>query len=145
MGVNATASAITDAIITNLTATSVMGIKSACTNYKVVETSVCTAVVGWQAHASFPIAMGGGKERQWTHVIELFIKDRSTDPAGTMNKTIQLVDKVVASLESDDTLQGTVDTIMEIRGGRTPGEALSVGGNTWLPMTIEIDTKSLPE
>jgi len=141
-----TASGILDGIITNITATSVMGANSACTAYDVLEsTSVCCGVVGWQAHLSAPITMGTNKERKWTHVIELFIKDQSEDPTGTMNKVTQLIDKVVSSLESDDTVQGTVDTVMEIRAGRSIGEALSVGGATWLPSIIEIDTLSLPE
>ena len=139
-----TASAIVDGIITNITAASVLGTKSACTNYKVLETTgACSAVVGWSAHSSFPVTMGTTKEKQWTHTIELFVKDNS-DPVTTMNRTIWLIDKVVASLDSDDTIQGTVDTILEIRANRAIGEAFTAGGHTWLQSIVEIDTTSYP-
>jgi hypothetical protein len=134
------ASAIADGIITNLNAASVLGSGGASKNYEVMElTSGCCAVVGWTGGVSTPVTFGTPAQRGWTHTIEAYIKDTGDHPA-VMKNNFALVDKLIATIESDLSLQGTVQIVSEVRARRTPGEAVSLGGMTWYPMVVELDS-----
>ena len=52
---------------------------------------------------------------------------------------------IVRSLETDQTLQGTVQRVDQIRASRTPGEALQVGAVTVFPIDVEVDVIDWPE
>ena len=137
------ASSIQSAIITNLSAASALGAASVDRHYGILETAPqWAAVVSWTGLLDSPNAFGESSERSWTHSIELFVRD-SSDPLETMDRVAQVIDKTINSLKSDWTLQDTVGTITAIRANRNVGIAFNVGGNTWLPINIEIDTYSV--
>ena len=137
------ASSIQLAIITNLSAASALGSSSVDRHYGILETAPqWAAVVSWSRLLDAPNAFGGSTERAWTHSVELFVRD-SGDPLQTLDRVTQVIDKVVDSLKSDWTLQNTVGTITAIRANRDVGMAFNVGGNTWLPINVEIDTYSV--
>ena len=135
------ASAIADALVTMLSATSALGTGSVATNYSVLESSSGScAVVGWTGFTSNPDTFGDPRERscQWTMLIQGFVKDEG-DPVATMNRVLATVDTIQAVINSDDTLQGTVEETLQLRGDRDPDTAVLTGGMTWLPLRVEVD------
>jgi hypothetical protein len=134
-----TASAIKDAAITNLSAASVIGGEQVSTNYSVMEsTAACCAVVNVIGFVSNPMTFGNNRRGTATLLIEAKLKDTG-DPVSLMNNTHSFMDKIIASLESDDTLQGTVEGIERIEATRDPNIAETIGGATWLPIDITVE------
>ncbi len=133
------ASAIIDGIITSLGAASVFGSNNVSKNYKVLESSsACCCVVNWTGYNHVVTQFGGGGNRTWTFSLEVYSKDTGNASA-TIDKTILCIDKVAKAFEHDQTIQGTCEKINRITGSRRPGEAMIVGGFTWLPMPMSIE------
>ena len=134
-----TASALIDALATNLGAASTLGSANVSTDYNVMETSsACCAVIGWSDVTSVPITFGGEFATGWTCLIEGFVKDNN-DPKLMMKNINKFFQTMKDSIESDTSMQGEIEAITEIRINRRPGEAYTVSGHTWLPITIEVD------
>lgn len=127
------------AFVTNLGATSVLG-SNVNTNYKVLESSsaCCLVVSGLSKQESSITTFGGVRDEKITFMLEGFLKDTG-NPNIMIPNVGSFSDLVVTSLESDPTLQGTVDYINDIRAERTVGEAFSVGGHTWFKVDFNVD------
>ena len=139
-------SAIADAIITMLSAASAMGASAVSKDYKVLETTAGSCcVVNWLGMNEKMSAFGNptAKEIVWTHIIHGFVKDEG-DANAALQKVIGFPDTVVTTLRSDDTLQGTVEEVLAIRGKRDPELAIRAGGATWLPVFFEVDSLEWP-
>ena len=135
-------SAIADAIVTMLSATSCIGTDAVSTDYVVLEkTSGSCAVVNWVGMNEKLSTFGdpADKEIVWTHLIMGFVKDEG-DPIEIYKRVLDFPDKVVTTLRSDDTLQGTVEMVKAIRGRRDPELAARAGAATWLPVFFEVDS-----
>ena len=139
-----TASAVCDALITMLSATSVFGASAVGLTYKVLETASGSAavVVSLTGFNSISISFGGDKERSWIFGTKLYVKDTG-NPNTALARVGKCVDATLACLESDDTLQGTVDTILAIRGSRDPDRLEETGGAIWLPVEVGIEVREL--
>lgn len=131
-------SAITDALITMLGAASAFGSQNVAKDYSVLErSSGCCCVVTWRRVVSAQVDFGDDRDRQWTHTIQGFVKDLG-DPISTMSRINAFSDTVLAVLENDDTLQGTVERIDVIEGNRDLNAAVTSGGMTWFPIYIDV-------
>lgn len=129
---------IVDGVITNISAASVLGACAVGKDYSVMESAAsAAAVVSYTGIRSYP-ATFGLRERIATVRVELFIKD-VTSPSAMMDYVSNISDRVVSSLESDETLQGTVEEVREVRATRTPGDVFSNGTVIYLPVNIEVD------
>lgn len=134
-----TASAIRDGVTTNLTAASVIGSGQVSTNYSVMEsTSACCAVVNVINFVSEAMTFGNTRRGTVTILAELKLKDTG-DHVTLMNNVPGLIDKVVGSLESDDTLQGTVDAIDRIEANWDPRIGEEIGGIVWIPVDLTVE------
>jgi hypothetical protein len=140
------ASAIADAIVTNLSAASVFGAGGVSkSSYRVLESmSGSCAVVSFADMMARPVTFGSPRkfDSDWTLEVTIFIKDTG-DPSALLNKVFTATDGTLASLRSDDTLQGTSDGIVQISGGFEPGRAVETGGFTWLPVTFRVVVREL--
>ena len=135
----ATASAIKDALITNLSAASVFGSANVSTTYEVLEmTSACCCVVSWQGYENRAMTFGNQRTEVWTFLLEAKVKDLG-DPYQLTLNTFTVIDKLIATLKADDTLQGTAMGLGRVEANRTPGEAETVGGATWLPIDTLVE------
>jgi len=135
------ASAMLDGILDNLNSSSVLGASGASTDYYVLETtSACCAVVSWQSIDINPITFGEpmGDGTLHTMLIEGFVRDNN-DPVQLMKDSAGLADLLTATLKSDNTLQGTIDSTMKITARKNLHELASAGGLTWSPIYIEIE------
>jgi len=132
-------SAVRVAGITNLSAASCIGPNQVSNNYAVMEsTSACCAIVNTVGFVSNAMTFGNQREGTATLLIEAKVKDTG-DAESAMSNVDALVDKIFASLESDDTLQGIVKSINRIEATRDPRIAEIVGGMTWLPIDITVE------
>ncbi len=137
-------SAIADAIITMLSAASAIGIDAVSKDYKVLETTGASCcVVNWLGFNEKRITFGGDDEIIWTHIIHGFAKDEG-DANAALQRVIAFPDTILTTLRSDDTLLGTVEKIVAIRGNRDPELAIRAGGATWLPVFFEVDSQEWP-
>lgn len=141
------ASAISDGIITNLSAASVVGASQVATHWGVLETTgACAAVVIFRGLESTPWALGNRRERFYTHRATLYVKDRSGN-ATLLERDIQaLTDKSVCSLELDRGLQGNPDIweVSSITGEHDPTNTVEAGGAMWYFATLDIRTREWP-
>ncbi len=141
-----TASAVCDALITMLTATSMFGASGAGITYKTLEvfTGSAGAVVSFAGLNSTLAAFGNPavRDRLWTFSVTLWIKDTG-NPVTAMSRVGKVTDATVACIESDDDLLGTVDTVLSVNAIRDPDRAFDSGGATWLPVNVTITTKEL--
>ena len=127
-----------DGVIANLSAASVLSACAVGKDYSVMETAAsAAAVVSFVGVTSIP-ATFGIRERLTTIRVELFIKD-VTSPSAMMDYVSNISDNVITSLESDLTLQDTVEEVREVRATRTPGDVFSNGTVIYLPVNIEVD------
>lgn len=134
------ASAIARGLINNLSAASVIGGCAVSTNYEVLETSSgCCAVVTWTDIISVPISFGMDTAEDYAHYLEIYIRDEGNSTT-TMNNVYALADKVVNSIISDQTIQGTVSMVSRIQGARRPHEAIEIGGQFWIPFYITVES-----
>lgn len=135
-------SAIADALVTMLSATSVLGSGNVSkSSYQVLEiASTCSAVVQWTRLRTEQNTFGGSHKRIWDMDIHAFIRD-TNDPVAAVNNVWSITDKIVACLDADPTLLGTcVDTGL-LNGNRDPEQAYVVSGATWLPFHITLETQ----
>ena len=135
------ASGMIDGVITNLEAASVIGASYVTTDYAILEkTSGCCAVVGWEEIEYDPIGFGDStlKGIVNTILVEGYIR-QTNNPAENMKQNSGFADKIVLSISSDDTLQGSVDMVRHIRAYRRPDELVVAGGVTWIPIYVQID------
>jgi hypothetical protein len=134
----ASASAIRDGCITNLLAASVIGPGQVSPNYAVMEsTSACCGVVNVTGFVSEAMTFGNNREGTATILAELKLKDTG-DPVSLIANVPGFIDKVIASLESDDTLQGTVKAIDRIEASWDPHVVETLGSVSWLPVDVLI-------
>lgn len=134
-----TASAIRDACVTNLSAASCIGPNQVSNNYAVMESvAACCAVVNVIGFISNPMTFGNNRRGTATILAELKLKDTG-DPVTLMNNVPALTDKVIQSLESDDTLQGAVQGIERIEAVWDPNIAETIGGATWIPVDLTVE------
>jgi hypothetical protein len=140
------ASAIADGLLTNLSAASVFGSGNVSKNsYQILESSCCqAALIHWTRLISKPTTFGNPRDREriWNFNIECFLRDTG-DPIQLKTRIWSLTDTVIASLESDDTLQGTCDSLGEIAGTHDPKSGLDVGGARWLTMDFNVEVTEL--
>ena len=136
---------IVNAIVTNLSAASVLGSGRAAKDYSVIETTQePTAVIGFRSMAGQRDTFGGLDSAAWVYRAEVFFKDKGSSSA-LMDAIVTTSGKVYDSLRSDDTLQGTVEQIFAIRAERTPGEAFQTGTVTLYKVDFEIDVLEWPD
>lgn len=141
-----TASSIAQAFIDNLTATSALGACSVKIDYTVLETvATCAMVVSWQSLLRVPTAFGTNKDHTWSFLLQGYIKDTG-DANAILRAKHNFIDTVITSLNSDDTLQGTVANIQEIRAATEPGETFAPPsiGQAWVPLVLEVDLLEFP-
>ncbi len=140
------ASAIADGLVTNLSAASVFG--NGCvskTSYQILESSACqAAIVQWARLKSEAITFGDPRDRQrtWNFIVECYLRDLG-DPVQLLTRVWSLTDTVIASIESDETLQGTCDEVNTITGAHDSKSALNIGGATWLTFDLNLEAIEL--
>jgi hypothetical protein len=142
---NLSASAIADALVTMFQAASAFGPAGAGKDYSVMETGSGSAVViSWQGIAHAPQTFGDPtlKENIWQFALQAYVKDTGSN---VNPRTLTLADIVISTIQNDDTLLGTVDQVIGLTGSRAPGEAYSVGGNTWLESRFELIAREFVE
>ena len=136
---------IVNAIVTNLSAASVLGSGRASKDYSVIETTQePTAIVGFRAMAGQRDTFGGLDSAGWVYLAEVIFKDKGS-ASSLMDSIITMSGKIYDSLRSDDTLQGTVEEIIAIRAERTPGEAFQTGTAALYKVDFEIDVLEWPD
>lgn len=134
-----TASALKDALITNLSAASVFGAGQVAITYDVMEsTSGCCCIVNWQELQSESMTFGNNRREIWTFLLEAKVKDLG-DPFQLTANTFAVIDKIVATFKTDDRLQGEAQGIGRLAANRVPGEAETIGGATWLPVDVLVE------
>ena len=138
------ASAIADALVTMLSAASVFGSGNVNKNsYKVLETAACSAaVISLNSVRSVAVAFGNDRERTWSMGINAYIKDTG-DPSDALNRVFNIADKVVACLDADDTILGTIDKVTNISITRNENKFTQAGGSVWLPVDIVVELTEL--
>lgn len=84
-------------------------------------------------------------ERAWTITLDAFVKDTG-DPFAVGTKRITCIDTILNVIEADDTIQGTVNRVTQIRGSRElpDDDAFTVGGFTWRRQRIDVDLVEWP-
>ena len=140
----ASSSAIADALITMLSATSAFGANMVTKNdYSVLEKAAGScATITWTGLNSLPIAFGNDRERSITMRVDVFVRDVS-NPIDTLNNVYTAGDVAVTCLEADDTLLGTVSMVDAIRATRNPDRFVQAGGVTWLPVEVLVEVTEL--
>ena len=131
---------VVDGIITNISSASVLGTSGVGKTYDVLKTGIdAAAVVSWNESLVSRSVFGSADESDntETYLIELFLKDIGSASA-IMDNVLDYSDKILASLLSDDTLQGTVKGIPSISATRIPGDLVSNGTLTYLPVDIRV-------
>jgi hypothetical protein len=139
-----TSTQIADALITMLASASVLGVGMVKKNdFSILETSASScAVISWSGLNSTAISFGNDRERKLTMKVGIFVREVS-NPTETLDNVYLASESVVACLESDDTLQGTVSMVDVIRATRNENDFLDVGGVTWLPVEVLIEVTEL--
>jgi len=139
------ATEIKDGLITTLSAASAFGENGVSTNYSVLEGSAGSClVISWLNVGSGKTTFGPSQiERLWTFSVEIFLQDQG-DHVKLMNKPFEAIDTIIATLESDPTVQGTATDVSRISAFHRPSafrELVEAGGITWLMFNIEVDVK----
>lgn len=140
------ASAITDRLIDNLSAASVIGACQVATHFAVLEaTNACAGVVVFTGMESDPWAMGNQHQRFYTHQVQLFVKDRSGNSELIERDFQKMFDASVCSIETDRNL-GNEDIyeITSLNGSHDPNTLLNTAGHTWSWGTLDIRTREWP-
>lgn len=143
-----TASAISDALIDNLSATSAIGSCQVATHFLVMEqTSACCAVVTFAGLIDDPETFGNVRETDYTHDIQWFVKDTSGNATIIERQLQELVDVSVCSLRDDRWLQGAsnVRQLNQIRVSHDVEFVATTGrGVDWYMATGQVDTTEWP-
>jgi hypothetical protein len=136
-------SMIADALITMFSAASQFGTGNVSKNsYQVLETSTGSCMmVQWTSYADKPSTMGTfgqtSKQRTWNMNLKCYIRDTG-DPVAVLNRVWTATDNILACLNADETLQGTVDEVTQVEGSHDPETAFTVGGATWLTIDFNV-------
>ena len=130
------ASAITDGIVTMLSAASVFGSTGVSKNsFQVMEStsgSCCIVQVPGLQSGATTFGTNYGNMRLWDFILYTYVRDTGDAPAA-MNRMLTMIDTVVACIEADQSLQGTCFELRNISMRRDPQRAESYAGATWLP------------
>lgn len=139
---------VINGLVTNLSAASALGPGAVGKDYGVLESvQTPSAVVSWLDYGSTVSAFGGVRDRGATFLVQVFLKDTGSASA-LMDSFPTTMSKVVASIESDETIQGSLDAgeyIADIRASREIGNAITNGTVTLFPFDIEIDVYDITE
>ena len=135
-----TAQEIADAIVANLSAASALGDRISKTYDIIGRRDQWAAIVELRGCEKFPHQFGQFAT-SWTFDVVAYVMDTG-NPLDVMNRILEVTDKAVQSLESDPTLQGTVDRLSSVTVDREPGEAFEVRGRLWVPVRISITAVS---
>lgn len=134
----ATASAINEAWLTNLSAASVFGSGQVANDYSVMEsTSACCCVVNpigytWEAQT-----FGNSRQISWQWLLEVKVKDQG-DPVALNKNAIWITDKVLGTIQGDDTLQGTIQGVGAVEMSQDLREIEEIQGHAWRPINITV-------
>ena len=146
----ATASCITDAIINNLSAASVIGGCQVAAHYAIMETvGACCGVVQYIGDESARVQFSNEREVTMFHSIRLYVKDKSTNAKLIERQVQQLRDITACSIWGDPTLQHGADpetvTVNSIVFERDLDTAFDAGGHTWYLINGVIETILWPD
>lgn len=133
------ASPIADAIVTVLSAGSVLGPNAVSKDdYNVLISASIAAIVDWTNLNGTEIAFGGDMRYQWNMRVSLFIRDTG-DAARVKYSIWETGDKMIKAFHDNQTLLGTVKKIASVSMDRTPGMAFTLpNGDTWMPIDINV-------
>ncbi len=135
-------SAILDGLLANLKAASVFGENQVSTDYAVMEsTAACCAVVSFTGFSASANTFGNEWAGAYSFAVDVKLKDTG-DPTLLPRKILEVLDMVMASLQSDDTLQGTATGLDRVEVNRTPGDVEIAGGATWIPVDMQLHVQS---
>jgi len=140
------ASAIADALVTMLNASSAIGIGTTKkTTYELLETTAsAAAIVKWRSFNSNPSSFGApcGRRNTWNFEIKCFIRD-TNDPGSATTKVWILTDKILNCIADDNTLLGTCDMVNRVYGEYDPETLFNVNGATWITFSINCEAVEL--
>ena len=131
------ASAIADGFLANIGAASVLGPTNVSKNtYQILESAASAAcVVRWQNFTARPEQFGPLDTRDtWQFQLRLYLRDTG-DAVALLNRTWTVPQKIIDSLRSDSTVQGTCIQITSIEATQ-PDDLIEAGGHTWLLIPI---------
>lgn len=133
------ASAIADGIVTLLSAASAFGQSVSKNSYQILESSGSAVIVQWSRINLLPNSLGGSEDaRVWDFSLRCFIRE-SGDLPGNLEKTWLATDKVINCIESDPTLQGTVNDTRSISARHEIESSYNIGGATWTVLSFNIE------
>lgn len=137
-------SAIADALITMLSAASVLGAGNVSKNsYRPLELSACAAaVISFNSLSGTVQAFTGTRGRTWRMNINLYVRDMGVAEE-SIDHIYSFTDKTLLCLEADDTIQDTVSETVEIRATRNELEWVEAGGHNWAPINFQIELLEL--
>lgn len=133
-----TASAINQAFLDNLSAGSVFGEGQVSNDYGVMEsTSACCCVVNPIGYLWEAMTFGNNRKNTWQWLLEVKVKDQG-DPGQLNRSAIAITDKVLLTLQSDDSLQGTVMEIGAVEMSQDLRELQEIGGHAWRALDVTV-------
>lgn len=134
-------SAIADALVTMLGATSAFGPECVSKeDYSVLERASGSALMVMPAGFENGVRTFGvtsSKAVTWRFNVEAYAKDTG-DPRAVLNQVYKLADVVKAVIDADMTAQGTAKKVILSNGERPRDTYVETGGATWLPYYMTI-------
>ena len=133
------ASDIKDGLISHLSSPSLYGEGQVSSNYSVLNTTACCAVVLWTGEAGDPAVFGLDFDVLQTFQISHFVKE--SNPATLRDDTMGIATKSTCSLRQDHTLSdlnGRTVHFVEADTDLDPDEALEIGGINWLEAVTSV-------
>lgn len=133
------ASPIADALVTILSAASVLGSQAVSKDdYQVLMSASVAAVVDWSNLIGQAMTWGSDLRYEWNFRISVFIRDTG-DPASVKRSVWTTGDKLVTAFRDNQTLLDTVQQITSISMERTPGMTFTLpNGDTWMPIDVNV-------
>ena len=145
----ATASSVTDALINNLSAASVIGSCRVATHYAVLESGSQAGVVQWLGDETERVQFTNGRQINMLHSVRLYVKDLSGNAKLIDRQITQLRDIAACSIWFDSNLQHGSNpetvTVDSIAFDRDLDIAFDTGGNTWYLVNGVIATVLWPD
>ena len=133
-----TASAINQAFLDNLSAASVFGEGQVSNDYGVMEsTSACCCVVNPIGYLWEAMTFGNNRKNTWQWLLEVKVKDQG-DPGQLNRNAIAITDKVLLTLQSDDSLQDTIQGIGAVEMSQNLRELETVGSFSWRAIDVTV-------
>lgn len=134
----ATASAINQAFLDNLSAASVFGSGQVSNDYGVMEsTSACCCIVNPVGYTWEAMTFGNNRRNTWQWLLEVKVKDQS-DPGQLNRNAIAITDKVLGTLQSDDDLQETIKGIGAVEMSQDLKILEEVSGFVWRNIDVTV-------